>query len=93
MIAEALFKKLWTELKLKMLNNSGDKESDALEDNLPLVDYIMSHRIYDMLVLIANLLAKSNEDVQKIEKMIEYHKDGFLLGPNPAYNNLREENE
>lgn len=81
------------ELRQKMLNNDGKEKSDALEDNLPLVDYIMSHRIYDMLVMIANLLAKTDEDVQKIEKMIEYHKDGFLLGPNPAYNNLKEENE
>lgn len=75
-----------------MLNEAGSEKNDALEDNLPLVNYIMSHRIYDIMVLIANLLAKSDEDVQKIEKMIEYHKDGFLLGPNPAYNNLREEN-
>ena len=81
------------ESRQKMLNNDGKDKSDALEDNLPLVDYIMSHRIYDMLVMIANLLAKTDEDVQKIEKMIEYHKDGFLLGPNPAYNNLKEENE
>ncbi len=76
-----------------MSNEAGSEKSDALEDNLPLVNYIMSHRIYDIMVLIANMLAKSEEDVQKIEKMIEYHKDGFLLGPNPAYNNLKEENE
>lgn len=79
-------------LRQKMSNEDSLEKSDALEDNLPLVNYIMSHRIYDIMVLVANMLAKSEEDVQKIEKMIEYHKDGFLLGPSPAYNNLREEN-
>jgi transcriptional regulator of NAD metabolism len=76
-----------------MLNEASSEKNEALEDNLPLVNYIMSHRIYDIMVLIANMLSKSEEDVQKIEKMIEYHKDGFLLGPSPAYNNLRKENE
>lgn len=57
-----------------------------LEDNLPMVNYIMLHRIYDMLTLMADLLCKDENDRQKVVKMIEYHKEGFLLGPAPSYN-------
>jgi hypothetical protein len=56
-------------------------ESNNLEDNLPMVNYIMLHRIYDMMTLVAKATA-GNEDV---EKMIKYHEDGFLLGPAPAF--------
>jgi hypothetical protein len=46
----------------------------------------MLHRIYDMLTLIADIMAKNDDDRQKISKMVEYHKEGFLLGPAPSYN-------
>jgi hypothetical protein len=57
-----------------------------LEDNLPLVNYIMLHRIYDLLTLISNKLV-GGDDTQK---MIEYHEQGYLLGPNPSYTPERE---
>jgi len=63
-----------------------------LEDNLPMVNYIMLHRIYDMLTLVANLLAKDEESRLQISKMVEYHKEGFLLGPSPAFR-AEENNE
>lgn len=56
-------------------------ESRNLEDNLPMVNYIMLHRIYDLLTLIANEVAGSD----KTSKVVEYHEQGFLLGPAPAY--------
>lgn len=60
-------------------------EPQSLEDNLPMVNYIMLHRIYDIMTLIANELAKDEESRLNISKMIEYHKEGFLLGPSPAF--------
>jgi len=57
-----------------------DKESQSLEDNLPMVNYIMLHRIYDMLTIMAN-----KADPEKTAKMIEYHEQGFLLGPSPSF--------
>lgn len=60
-------------------------ETTNLEDNLPMVNYIMLHRVYDMLTLVANLLAKDEESRLQISKMVEYHKEGFLLGPSPAF--------
>jgi hypothetical protein len=63
-----------------------NQETSNLEDNLPMVSYIMLHRIYDMLTLIADIMAKNDDDRQKISKMVEYHKEGFLLGPAPSYN-------
>jgi hypothetical protein len=63
-------------------------EQVNLEDNLPMVNYIMLHRIYDVLTLIANNLAGS----ENTEKMVEYHKQGYLLGPDPSYT-PGEENE
>lgn len=62
-----------------------NQKTDNLEDNLPMVNYIMLHRIYDMITLIAQELAKDDDSRLKISKMIEYHKEGFLLGPSPAY--------
>lgn len=56
-------------------------ESSSIEENLPMVNYIMLHRIYDMLTLIANKLAGSEET----SKMVAYHDRGFLLGPEPSY--------
>jgi len=61
-----------------------NQASDNLEDNLPMVNYIMLHRIYDMLTLIADSLAKDENARLQISKMVEYHKEGFLLGPSPA---------
>jgi hypothetical protein len=57
-----------------------DKQSQSLEDNLPMVNYIMLHRIYDMLTIMAN-----KADPEKTAKMIEYHEQGFLLGPSPSF--------
>lgn len=70
-----------------------DKQEEVLEENIPLVNYIMLHRIYDILMLIANSLAKDEESRLQILKMVEYHKDGLLLGPAPSYKNQGEENE
>jgi hypothetical protein len=57
-----------------------EKESQSIEDNLPMVNYIMLHRIYDMLTIMAN-----KADPEKTAKMIEYHEQGFLLGPTPSF--------
>lgn len=57
------------------------EESANLEDNLPMVNYIMLHRIYDLLSLIANELAGE----EKTARMVEYHNQGYLLGPSPSY--------
>ena len=67
-------------------------EPKNLEDNLPMVNYIMLHRVYDMLTLVANLLAKDEDSRLQISKMVEYHKEGFLLGPSPAFR-TEENNE
>jgi len=45
-----------------------------------MVNYIMLHRIYDMMTLIAN-----HFDTEKATRMIEYHQEGYLLGPEPAF--------
>ena len=68
--------------------NENQVESN-LEDNLPMVNYIMLHRIYDLLTLIANKLV-GPEDVSK---MIEYHNQGFLLGPTPSFTPQGEDEE
>lgn len=72
------------------MSNSENLESQSLEENLPLVNYIMLHRIYDMLTLIGNSLAKNDEDRLQISKMVQYHQEGFLLGPVPSYKNQGE---
>jgi hypothetical protein len=61
---------------------------ENLEDNLPMVNYIMLHRIYDLLTLISNKIVGSEDT----EKMINYHEAGYLLGPGPSYT-PKEENE
>jgi hypothetical protein len=53
-----------------------------------MVNYIMLHRIYDMLALIANHLA----DPEEVSKMVNYHEQGFLLGPAPSFSSSPEEN-
>jgi hypothetical protein len=60
--------------------NDQEKQQN-LEDNLEMVNYIMLHRIYDVLTLIANKIV-GPEDVSK---MVSYHDQGFLLGPAPSY--------
>lgn len=56
-------------------------QSSNLEENLPMVNYIMLHRIYDMMTLIA----KASVGSEDVEKMIKYHEEGFLLGPAPSF--------
>lgn len=68
-------------------------EPQNLEDNLPMVNYIMLHRIYDILTLVANSLAKDEESRLQISKMVEYHKEGFLLGPSPAFRAEEDKND
>jgi hypothetical protein len=64
-------------------------ESSNLEDNLPMVNYIMLHRIYDILTLIATKIA----DPEDVNKMIKYHENGYLLGPAPSFTpNEEQEN-
>lgn len=58
-----------------------ESQNQNLEDNLDMVNYIMLHRIYDLLTIIANKLV-GPEDTSKL---IQYHEQGFLLGPTPAY--------
>jgi hypothetical protein len=62
-----------------------EKQSQNIEDNLPMVNYIMLHRIYDMLTIMAN-----KADPEKTAKMIEYHEQGFLLGPAPSFSPSEE---
>ena len=57
------------------------EEPQNLEDNLPMVNYIMLHRIYDLLTLISNKLVGP----QDTSKMVEYHNQGYLLGPTPSF--------
>ena len=57
-----------------------ERQSQSIEENLPMVNYIMLHRIYDMLTIMANKV-----DPEKTAKMIEYHEQGFLLGPGPSF--------
>ncbi len=65
-----------------------DQQSQNLEDNLPMVNYIMLHRIYDMLTIMAN-----GVDPEKTEKMIKYHEEGYLLGPSPSFTPQEEISE
>jgi hypothetical protein len=46
-----------------------------------MVNYIMLHRIYDMMTL----MAKATAGPEDVAKMVKYHEDGFLLGPAPAF--------
>ena len=64
-------------------------ENQNLEDNIPMVTYIMLHRIYDLLTLISNEVAGN----QKTSKMVEYHNQGYLLGPVPSFTPEGENNE
>lgn len=66
----------------KMQEDQNNENTSNLEDNLPMVSYIMLHRIYDILTLISNKVAGSEDTA----KMVEYHQAGYLLGPSPSYN-------
>jgi len=80
---------LWVERCFGSMQEDQNKDiSSSLEENLPMVTYIMLHRIYDLLTLISNKTV-GNEDTQK---MIQYHEAGYLLGPMPAYTPNTEEN-
>lgn len=76
------------------MNENEDMESTNLEENLPMVNYIMLHRIYDLLTLIANHITK---DPDEVNKMLGYHYQGYLLGPSPSFtpqvNQTAEETE
>lgn len=63
-------------------------ENSNLEDNLPLVNYIMLGRIYDVLCLVASKVCGDEE----ISKMVQYHEEGYLLGPLPSYNPVEDKN-
>mgnify|MGYP006268209681 FL=1 len=65
------------------------EQPQNLEDNLPMVNYIMLHRIYDLLTLIANKLV-GPEDTSK---MVQYHDKGYLLGPTPSYSPQEENSQ
>ena len=69
------------------MSDKDNVEPAALDENLPMVNYIMLHRIYDLLTLIANKLV-GPEDVSK---MVSYHDEGYLLGPSPSYTPTPEE--
>jgi hypothetical protein len=62
-------------------NQDMEKIESSIEDNLPMVSYIMLHRIYDLLSLIASKVAGSEDT----GRMVDMHSKGFLLGPEPAY--------
>ena len=66
-----------------------NEKPQNLEDNLPMVNYIMLHRIYDLLTLIANKLVGSED----VSKMVEYHNQGFLLGPTPSFTPNEQEED
>ena len=63
------------------------QEKENLEDNLDMVNYIMLSRIYDLLTLIATKLVGSDD----VAKMVQYHDQGYLLGPNPSYTPTEDE--
>jgi hypothetical protein len=65
------------------------EQPQNLEDNLPMVNYIMLHRIYDLLTLISNKLVGPADT----SKMVEYHNQGYLLGPTPSFTPQPEEND
>ena len=70
-----------------MQEDLNEINTSDLEDNLPMVNYIMLHRIYDLLTLMSNKIV-GGEDTQK---MVEYHNKGCLLGPAPSFRPNEEE--
>jgi hypothetical protein len=65
------------------------KDAGTIEDNIPMVTYIMLHRIYDLLSLIADKIVGGEE----VSKMVGYHEKGFLLGPEPAFTPIEVKDE
>lgn len=65
-----------------------NRQQQNLEDNLPMVTYIMLHRIYDILTLVAKNTSNDNGD--EVAKLIEYHDQGYLLGPVPSFTSEKE---
>ena len=65
------------------------EEPKDLSENLDMVNYIMLHRIYDLLTLIANKLVGAED----VSKMVQYHDQGYLLGPVPAFQPNPQENQ
>lgn len=58
-----------------------EEQKENLAENMDMVNYIMLHRIYDVMTIIASKLVGAEE----VEKMIKYHDQGYLLGPTPSY--------
>ena len=56
-------------------------QSENLAENLDMVNYIMLHRIYDVLTILASKMV----GVEEVEKMIKHHDAGYLLGPVPSF--------
>jgi hypothetical protein len=69
---EKFFGKIW--------GDQMEEKTSNLEDSLPMVNYIMLHRIYDLLTVMANAA-----DPEKTSKVIEFHEQGYLLGPAPSF--------
>ena len=65
-----------------------EENKEDLAQNLDMVNYIMLHRIYDVMTIIASKLVGAEE----VDKMIKYNDQGYLLGPAPSYT-PQEENE
>lgn len=65
-----------------------NENKEDLAQNLDMVNYIMLHRLYDVMTVIASKLVGAEE----VDKMIKYHDQGYLLGPAPSYT-PQEENE
>lgn len=71
------------------MTEQNNTENSNLEDNLDMVNYILLHRIYDLLTVIANKIVGAED----ISKLISYHEQGYLLGPTPSYRPIGEEND
>lgn len=63
------------------MTEQDNQESKDISENIDMVNYIMLHRIYDVLTIIANKMVGPEE----VDKMVKYHEQGYLLGPNPAF--------
>lgn len=70
------------------MSNEQEERQD-LSENLDMVNYIMLHRIYDVMTIIASKLVGAEE----VDKMIKYHDQGYLLGPSPSYTPQIEDEE
>ena len=79
----------WVERNFGKMQEDQKIENSNLEDNLDMVNYIMLHRIYDLLTVMANKIVGSED----ISKLISYHEEGYLLGPAPSFRPTGEENE